>query len=181
VEAGRTTVPPQDGIPPFSEKGTQHMKTKLYLDVDGVMLRRTPQGFQVANHALTFLDFAIDHFDIYWLTARSHEGNTPEIERAFRHALPNPTASKQDRDALAKIVSSLPTAEWGETKSDAFTLGVSFIWVDDNPDTRALKWLTQRGLIDRLVVVVTDQSPDDLVRVQEIIEPCHALPKPPAP
>jgi hypothetical protein len=145
------------------------MKTKIYLDVDGVMLRRTPQGFQVANHALTFLDFATDQFDVYWLTARSHEGQTEEVVRAFRHALPNPTAPKQDRDALTNIVSSLPTAEWGETKSDAFTLGVSFIWVDDNPDTLSLNWLKQRGLSDRLVVVVTDQEPDDLVRVQGVL------------
>ena len=145
------------------------MNTKLFLDVDGVMLRRTPAGFQVANHALPFLSFATDHFDVYWLTARSHEGNTSEVERAFRHALPNPTASKQDRDALTKIVGSIPTAEWGETKSDAFTPGVSFIWVDDNPDTRALKWLKQRGLSDRLVVAVTDQVPDDLARVQGVL------------
>jgi hypothetical protein len=145
------------------------MKTKLYLDLDGVMLRRTGQGFQVANHALPFLRFAIDHFDVRWLSARSHEGDTTEVERAFRHALPNPTASKQDRDALTKIVSSIPTAAWGETKSDAFTPGVSFIWVDDNPDTRALKWLKQRGLSDRLVVAVTDQVPDDLARVQGVL------------
>lgn len=149
------------------------MKTKLYLDVDGVMLRRTPQGFQVANHALTFLGFAIDHFDVYWLTARSHEGDTTEVERAFRLALPNPTASKQDRATLTKIVSSIPTAQWGETKSDAFTSGVLFIWVDDNPDIRALKWLKQRGISDRLVVAVTDQEPDDLVRVQGVLEGGH--------
>jgi hypothetical protein len=145
------------------------MKTKLYIDVDGVMLRRNPQGFQVANHALPFLRFAIDQFEVYWLTARSHEGDTTEIERAFRHALPNPTMSKWDRDALTKTVSSIPTAHWEETKSDAFSPGVSFIWVDDNPDTRALNWLKQRGLIDCLVVVDTDQEPDDLTRVQGVL------------
>ena len=146
------------------------MKTKLYLDVDGVMLRRTPQGFLVVNHALTFLDFVTEHFDVYWLTARSHQGDTEEVERAFRHALPNPTASKQDRGALAKIVSSIPVAAWGETKSDAFSAEEDFYWIDDNPDGLSLAWLDQRGLSGRLVVASTDQHQDDLSRVQGVLQ-----------
>jgi hypothetical protein len=146
------------------------MKTNLYLDVDGVMLRRTPQGFQVADHALLFLRFATDHFNAYWLTARSHEGNTAEVERAFRHAMPNPTASKQDRNALTKIVSAIPAAAWREMKAGAFSAEEDFYWIDDNPDQASQSWLEQQNLSSRIVVASTDQHPDDLSRVQGVLQ-----------
>ena len=146
------------------------MKTKLHLDVDGVMLRRTPQGFQVANYALTFLDFVTEHFNVHWLTARSHEGDTAEVERAFRHAMPNPTASKQERDALTKIVSGIPVAAWGEMKADAFSEEEDFYWIDDNPDQSSLSWLDQHDLSGRLVVTSTDQHPDDLERCRAFLQ-----------
>jgi hypothetical protein len=173
VEGARTTVPPQGDILRLPEKGEQHMKTKLYLDVDGVMLRRTPQGFQVANHALPFLHFATDHFNVYWLTARSHEGDTAEVERAFRHAMLNPTASKQDRDVLKALVSAIPVARWGETKADAFGAEEDFFWIDDNPDAMSLAWLKRHDFSGRLVEASTDQCPDDLARAQGVLAEHH--------
>ena len=153
------------------------MKTKLYLDVDGVLLRRTGQKtsrglteFQIANHATSFLRFCTDHFDCWWLTARSREGSIAEVERAFRHAVRNPAASERDRDDLKALVSGIPVAAWGETKADAFSAGEDFYWVDDNPDEASISWLDQNGLSGRLVVAATDQRFDDLVRVQGVLQ-----------
>jgi hypothetical protein len=145
------------------------MKTKLYLDVDGVMLRRNPQGYQVANHALPFLRFAIDQFEVYWLTARSHQGDTAEVERAFCHALPNPTASKQDWNVLKALVSAIPVARWEQTKADAFGAEEDFYWIDDNPDALSLAWLKRHDFSGRLVEASTDQCPDDLARAQSVL------------
>jgi hypothetical protein len=153
------------------------MKTKLYLDVDGVVLMRTGQKtsrglteFQIANDATPFLRFCTDHFDCWWLTARSREGNIAEVERAFRHAVRNPAASVQDRDELKSIVSGIPMAAWGETKADAFSAEEDFYWIDDNPDKASISWLDQNGLSGRLVVAATDQRFDDLVRVQGVLQ-----------
>jgi hypothetical protein len=152
------------------------MKTKLYLDVDGVVLMRTGRQtyrglteFQDADHATTFLRFCTEHFDCYWLTARSREGSIAEVKRAFGHAVPNPAATEQERDDLKALVSGIPVAAWGEMKADAFGVEEDFCWIDDNPDTLSLSWLKYHGLSDRLVVVITDQEPDDLVRVQSVL------------
>jgi hypothetical protein len=153
------------------------MKTKLYLDVDGVLLRRTGQqtsrgltDFQIANHATAFLRFCTDHFDCYWLTARSREGSIAEVERAFRHAGRNPAASEQDKDDLKTLVSDIPVAAWRETKADAFSAEDDFYWIDDNPDQSSLSWLDQHDLSGRLVVAGTDRQPDDLSRVQGVLQ-----------
>jgi hypothetical protein len=153
------------------------MKTKLYLDVDGVLLRRTGQQtsrglteFQTANHSTTFLRFCTDHFDCWWLTARSREGNIAEVERAFRQAVPDPAASQQDKGDLKTLVSGIPVAEWRKTKADAFVAAEDFYWIDDNPDQSSLSWLDQHDLSGRLVVANTDRRTDDLVRVQGFLQ-----------
>jgi hypothetical protein len=153
------------------------MKTKLFLDVDGVLLRRTGQKtsrglteFQIANHATSFLRFCTDNFECYWLTARTREGSIAEVERAFRHAVRNPAASERERDDLKTLVSGIPVAAWGETKADAFSVEEDFYWIDDNPDRASKSWLEQHDLSDHLIVAATDQRSDDLVRVQGLLQ-----------
>jgi hypothetical protein len=153
------------------------MKTKLYLDVDGVLLRRTGRQtsrglteFQVADHATAFLRFCITNFECYWLTARSREGSIVEVERAFRHAVRNPAALEQENDDLKGLVSGIPVAAWGEMKVDAFSAEEDFYWLDDNPDHASKSWLDQHGLSGRLVMADTDRQPDDLVRVQGCLQ-----------
>ncbi len=152
------------------------MKTKLYLDVDGIFLRRTGRQtsrgmteFQIANSAVSFLRWCTDNFDCYWLTARSREGDIAEVERAFRQAVRNQNSSEQERADLKDLVSGIPVARWGAMKATAFTSEQDFFWIDDNPDEASLTWLEQHGLSDRLVVASTDQRHDDLVRVQGIL------------
>jgi hypothetical protein len=153
------------------------MKTKLFIDVDGVLLRRTGQKtsrgfteFQIANHATTFLRFCTEHFDCWWLTARSRGGSIAEVERAFRHAVRNPAASEQDRDDLKALVIGVPVAAWRKTKADAFSAEEDFYWIDDNPDQSSLSWLDQHGLSSCLVVTSTDQHPDDLERCRAFLQ-----------
>jgi hypothetical protein len=157
--------------------GNRLLKTKLYIDLDGVLLRRTGQQtsrglteFQIANHATAFLRFCTDHFDCYWLTARSREGSIAEVERAFRHADRNPAASEQEKDDLKTLISDVPVAAWGETKADAFCAEEDFYWIDDNPDQSSLSWLDQHDLSGRLVVTSTDQHPDDLERCRAFLQ-----------
>ena len=168
----------------------QYLRTKLYLDLDGVFLARTGQRtsrglteFQIANGAADLLRFCNENFNCYWLTARSLEGNIAEVERAFRHALSNSKASDQERVDLNTLVSDIPVAKWTKMKADAFTSEEDFYWIDDNPDHPSLSWLSQRSLDHRLVVVSTDQQPDDLTRVQavlrEIIEQSQTPPQMP--
>jgi hypothetical protein len=162
---------------PNLKSGSRLKKTKLFIDVDGVLLRRTGQRtsrglteFQIANHATSFLHFCTEHFDCWWLTARSREGSIAEVERAFRLAVRNPAASDQDRDDLKVLVRDVPVAAWGETKADAFSVEEDFYWIDDDPDCASKSWLEQHYLSDRLIVAETDRRPDDLVRVRGFLQ-----------
>ena len=142
---------------------------KLFIDVDGVMLRRTSQGFQVAEHALTLLTFAVDHFDTFWLTARSNRGNTEEVERAFRLAYHPTYMHPNHREYFKLLVAKIPTAEWQDDKSDAFPLDQPFFWLDDNPTDRALQTLRENDALDNYIHVRTDSVPDDLLRVRDLL------------
>lgn len=162
---------------PNLKSETRLIKTKLFIDVDGVLLRRTGQQtsrglteFEVANHATSFLRFCTEHFDCWWLTARSREGSIAEVERAFRHAVRNPAASERDKDDLKALVGDIPVAAWRETKADAFSAGDDFYWIDDNPDRASKSWLDQHDLSGCLVMADTDREPDDLVRVQGFLQ-----------
>lgn len=161
---------------PNSPSEKRHMKTKLFLDVDGIFLRRTGRStargmteFAVANGATAFLRFCTENFDCFWLTARSREGNIAEVERAFRQAVRKQNSSEQERTELKALVSAVPVARWGAMKADGFCAEEDFIWIDDDPTAACLIWLEQHGLSSRLVVASTDQRPDDLVRVQGIL------------
>jgi len=155
------------------------MTTKLYLDVDGVVLRRTgtvtargSTEFEIANGALAFLSWCVENFDCRWLTARSHEGEIAEVERAFRHAVRSRDMSEQEYAELKVLVGGIPVARWGAMKAEAFVEEESFIWVDDNPDERSLDWLARRGLGDRLVVASTDQDPTNLTSIWVVLGDC---------
>ena len=176
MRAVGTSEPSRHGTSRAIEEGKERMKTKLYLDVDGVVLRRTGQltargttEFEIANGAATFLRWCADHFDCIWLTARSRDGDTSEVERAFRHAVREKNSSEQEKADLMAYVSRIPVASWGATKAGGITVGEDFFWVDDDPDVSSLNWLEHHGLRSRLIAASTDQRHDDLSRVQVIL------------
>jgi hypothetical protein len=58
----------------------------LYLDIDGVILRRrltsarVRDAFEVARHAPEFLHWAVTHFDARWLSSRCELGESKESD-----------------------------------------------------------------------------------------------------
>ena len=141
----------------------------LYLDLDGVILRRTGRiefggktGFDVAPGAIKFLAWAVDHFNCYWLTSRSHDGGYNEIERAFRFAIPTNTIPGE----IKGLIRAIRPAPWGTAKVEGIDLSRQFFWLDDNPDDASVDALKEAGLASRLVRVSVDQRSDDLSRVR---------------
>ena len=142
----------------------------LYLDLDGVILRRTGSSefngrvvFDVAPGAFEFLKWATENFHCYWLTSRSHDGTYDEIERAFRFAIPT---NKMAAETKALIRAIRPTP-WGAEKVSGIDLSRVFYWIDDNPDSGSVAVLEAAGLSSRLIIASTDERPDDLVRVRQ--------------
>jgi hypothetical protein len=148
-------------------------KIDLYLDLDGVILRRTGRTeikgrveFEVAPGAVEFLSWAIENFNCYWLTSRSHDGTYDEIERAFRFAIP--TANLPGN--IRRLIRAIHPAPWGGKKVEGIDLSRAFFWVDDDPDQVSVEALANVGLQSRLVTISTDQYLDDLVRAKVSLE-----------
>ena len=151
----------------------------LYLDLDGVILRRTGRTgfrgqteFDVAPHAMEFLSWAIENFNCHWLTSRSHDGTYDEIERAFRFALP----ATNIPDDVRRLIRAIRPAQWGREKVVGIDMSRDFYWVDDNPDNASVDALEQAGLQSRSITASTDQRPDDLERVRKLLERIRATP-----
>jgi hypothetical protein len=153
-------------------------KIDLYLDLDGVILRRTggvefkgQTEFALASNAMDFLSWSIDHFNCFWLTSRSHDGAHDEIERAFRFAMQTTKIPAE----ILKLIRIIRPAIWGKAKIEGINKSREFFWVDDNPDKESLRTLEQEGLKGRWIEVSTDRCPDDLVRLQTLLEKTNLL------
>ncbi len=145
----------------------------LYLDLDGVILRRTGNTefngrveFDVAPGAMEFLSWAVANFNCYWLTSRSHDGSYDEIDRAFRFAIPTNNTPTETRD----LIRAIRPAQWGVEKVSGIDLTRDFYWIDDNPDHASVAALEVAGKSSRLIIASTDQRPDDLDRVRRLLE-----------
>ncbi len=145
----------------------------LYLDLDGVILRRTGNTefngrveFDVAPGAMDFLSWAVENFHCYWLTSRSHDGTYDEIDRAFRFAIPTNNMAAETK----KLIRAIRPAPWGVEKVSGIDLSRDFYWIDDNPDSASVAALEAAGKSSRLISASTDRCPDDLERVKELLE-----------
>ena len=145
----------------------------LYLDLDGIILRRTGRTdfkgrneFAIAPGAMDFLSWAIDHFNCYWLTSRSHDGRYVGIERAFRFAV----SANSLPEEIMMVIHAIAPAPWGKLKIEGIDQSRNFYWVDDNPNEDSVSALVEAGLLSRLVMASTDERPDDLTRVREALE-----------
>jgi hypothetical protein len=145
-------------------------RTMLYLDIDGVLLRRRAtyahlrDAFEVAPHALLFLDWATSEFDVKWLSARCQNGDVDEVCRAFRHAL-----GRQELPVEWRIIETVPADHWTARKIDSVDLAADFFWLDDNPGVEAIAILVAHGRTDRLIEVSVERDPNDLRRAKKVL------------
>ena len=144
----------------------------LYLDLDGVIIRRTGNTefngrveFDVAPGTMDFLSWAVENFHCYWLTSRSHDGTYDEIERAFRFAIPTTNMAVETKN----LIRAIRPAPWGVEKVSGINLSRDFYWIDDNPDSGSVTALEAAGKSSRLIIGSTDRCPDDLERVGELL------------
>ena len=148
-------------------------KIDLFLDLDGVILRRTGSfdtkgrtEFEIAPYAYEFLGWCIQNFRCYWLTSRAHDGGHEEIERAFRFAIPAASLPSNVRD----LIRAITPAPWQAAKIVGIDMSREFFWLDDNPDEASLAKLQEENMSYRFIHVSTDQSANDLERVKLVLE-----------
>ncbi len=152
------------------------MTLKLYLGVEGVLLRRIDTDgagkteFEPLPYALDFLEWAALEFDCHWLTRLDRDGGFEETERAFKSALGLPERSGE-LDLLFHLVQS---TYWETCKLEAIDLDSDFRWIDDDPDQESLVVLKRRGLEHRLLLC---REPNDLAKFTCLLEPLSNRPE----
>jgi hypothetical protein len=111
----------------------------LYIDLDGVIIRRTDRiefggrtGFDIAPGAMGFLSCAIEDFHCFWLTSHSHDGGYEGIERAFRFAIPTNSIPGETKE----LIRAIRAAPWSKAKVEGIDLSREFFWLYDNTERR---------------------------------------------
>jgi hypothetical protein len=130
----------------------------LFLDIDGVLLGKTDPAspkIVLANHAREFLEFAVGHFDCYWLTSHC-KGDAQAVLDYLRPYVP---------DDLMPLLRQVKPTTFDVMKTEA--LKGNFYWLDDSPMACEIEWLKDRGLLDRWICVDTRKGPDDLLMAME--------------
>ena len=141
----------------------------IYLDVDGVLLRRSRvsrSGFELSPYAEEFLAHLVASYNVFWLTTRCRADMPNDLALAFRHAMQ--VASLPSK--LAKLISAVEPAVWNSCKTEGIDLTTNFFWIDDNPTPRALKVLAEHGCQDRWIEARVDHDSHDLLRVCRVLE-----------
>lgn len=152
------------------------MRPILFVDIDGVILRERPNAvrardaFEVASHALLFLSWTVENFDVRWLSAHCQGGDAEQACHAIRYALPATTLPMEWR-----LVEAIPAVPWGERKIDAIDLSADFLWIDDNHGPDALAILAACGMDHRAIEVNVNREPDDLLRALRILAQARGL------
>jgi hypothetical protein len=136
----------------------------LYIDVDGVLLRRRMAGifdaFELAPGCLDFLEWATARFRCRWLSTRCRRGWPDGIRRAFR------SAGASLDDPRWAVLDLIEPALWTLNKSEVLDARSDFWWLDDDPTAQDRDWLRMHNREDRLVEVSSDRDPDALLHAR---------------
>jgi len=127
--------------------------TKLYLDIDGVLL--TAKHTQAAPSVDEFVEFITQHFDCYWLTTHCKGDSVPTLRYLARFLLPA---------TLEKLRQAVQQTNWDTLKTEAIDLASDFYWLDDQPFQSEIAYLQAHGIADKLIIIDLTQ-PDELVNL----------------
>jgi hypothetical protein len=139
----------------------------LYLDIDGVLLRRRHpgmfDGFEPADGCLEFLEWATSRFRCRLLSMRCRSGFLDGSRRAFR------LAGAPLDDPRWAALNLIEPALWSVNKTEAIDPKSDFWWVDDDPTDHDRDWLRAHNREDRLIEVSSDSDPDALLHAQSLL------------
>jgi len=127
--------------------------TKLYLDIDGVLL--TARHTQAAPGVAAFVEFVTQHFACYWLTTHCKGDSAPALRYLSRFLAP---------DTLELLRQAVQPTTWDTLKIEAIDVASDFYWLDDSPFQSEIAYLQTRDVADRLIVVDLNR-PDELNKI----------------
>ena len=140
------------------------MKTKLYLDIDGVLLgqaSRNDPTIALAKYIKDFLEFCIPNFDCYWLTTHCKDRN---IDNVIKYL------SKYSDALTLEYFHKIKPTEWDTLKTEAIDLTSDFFWIDDAPLSVEREILKQHNKSKSLIQINTRKNQDDLLKAIQLLK-----------
>ena len=129
----------------------------LFLDIDGVLLRRRNSdifdAFELAPGCLEFLIWATAQFRCRWLSSRCRAGWPDASRRAFR------LAGASLDDPRWAVLDQIEPAVWSASKTEAIDPTSDFWWIEDDPTEHDRAWLVVHRRLDRLIEISSDRDP----------------------
>jgi hypothetical protein len=131
--------------------------TKLYLDIDGVLL--TARHTQAAPGVAAFVEFVTQHFTCYWLTTHCKGDSAPTLRYLSQFLAPT---------TLELLRQAVQPTTWDTLKTEAIDVAADFYWLDDSPFQSEIAYLRAWDVADRLIVVDLNR-PGELANVVKIL------------
>jgi len=129
--------------------------TKLYLDIDGVLL--TARHTQAAPGVDEFVEFITQNFACYWLTTHCKGDSAPALSYLSRFLKPA---------TLEKLRRAVQPTNWDTLKTEAINLASDFYWLDDRPFQSETAYLQMNGVDDRMIIIDLNR-PNELASIIE--------------
>ena len=122
----------------------------VYLDVDGVLVTGS---HTLSVGAAEFIKYAVEHFDVYWLTTHCVDGNPDRAVDYVQRAA--------DEDLIPWLDKIRPT-KWGLKKTEAIDFSQPFLWLDDNCLSGERYDLQQNQVLNSWIEIDLHNVPDQM-------------------
>jgi hypothetical protein len=129
---------------------------KIYLDIDGVILKK---DLTMPDYGKEFISFLVTNHDCYWLTTHCKGDNN----NALNHL------SKSYPKSTLEQCKMIKHTNWKDLKTEAIDFHSEFIWLEDYPFEAEQIELKKANKIDSLITVDLNRE-NELRSVQIRIE-----------
>ena len=129
---------------------------KIYLDIDGVILKK---DYTLPEYAKEFISFLTTNYDCYWLTTHCRGGNNKAIDHL----------SKCYPISTLEQLKMIKQTNWTDLKTEAIDLNSDFIWLEDYPLESEKEILRKANKTSSLITVDLNRE-NELKSVQNKIE-----------
>lgn len=131
------------------------MKPTIYLDIYGVILG---DGQNLSPGATELIQYAVDHFGVYWLTTFCKGGDASQARQVVAQA---------SDDDLSPYLDKIQPSRWSLAKTEAIDFSQPFLWLDDNCSAIEYMTLRRHNALDSLIKINLHDHPDQLFQALE--------------
>lgn len=127
-----------------------YVKPNVYLDIDGVLLANENN---LSIGAVEFIKYAINNFEVYWLTTHCMHGDpTHAVEYVKRATTEN----------IETYLQKIKPTTWSLAKTEALDFTKPFLWFDDDCYSGERLELNKQGVFNSWIEVDLTKYPDQL-------------------